>query len=810
MTNRYLLGVPGGPNSYRVAKGLLASDYLARVGIAVADDVASGPTKAGELVNFLVRRGAGAEWWRQGGAGSASGDRTFESGDNLMEATRLLYDGGDRVALRISGDDTVATMLAADGVLDGLSLCFIPEAGGEQVIVELGPTAVEAATTVRRMDTVDRFEDVFDPFSSSSQTGAWVRDSGGSTGSGGTGPGDNTVGAYMYSEASGTQSYDTLRDNSRITVLDGLINEAAWDTLIDRVLRLRLSIAGQGWFDIGEGFEVRGRVATADEWERIALYPGWPFSNSGYIAGETLFDSEGTEHVIALNGGWVDFASVVPRAHTQLQLRSLPMEGTDAPFRHDVGMWSVEFGRPSDLSQYVVATLTAAQQSALQAIIADEQVRVLSGAGTRLRLLLSLATTCSATVPQTISCTATTSSPTETYMADANLKSSDVKDRKLRSTDYLVGYEDGLASLADAARTDTVAEFLSKLYPIPFADAIEPAAGTVGLIENINGVIYQHAAKHHEGHGKTVVWGVLADDNFRGFHHRSSDIDNPVNGNFYVSITFGDFEIRRNGRWVNFNPFEEGEVWGGDNVEVTLDDGSATTNVSGLVMISVVLSRQDAFDRATANGQVYANRNAHELIVVTGYAAPAANTDDYFRRIYSSPVEARPETAYFWLRGSDRRIDPDFPYAPGNVLSRMRFNADGPDQALNGWSYGNIFVAAANIDSEGAPAVGTTEVTFSLPEGLWDLDYYGLSSTSIGQLAQVRLMLSVAGSDNFQVGDAPGFTNETPAEAPSYGGAFTLKARDFETDGTEMFYIRKNNLNANTSFGGFLRVRRAS
>ena len=299
------------------------------------------------------------------------------------------------------------------------------------------------------------------------------------------------------------------------------------------------------------------------------------------------------------------------------------------------------------------------------------------------------------------------------------------------------------------------------LDPIPWAEATEATAATLGRIENIEGVLYEHDQKHHAGHGKTVAWGVLADANFRGFHHRSSQVGNPVNGNFYISIDYGDFEIRRNDRWVNFNPFEAGEVWGGDAVAVTLDDGTMT-NVAGLTMIGVELSRADAFARASANNQVFGNRGNHELIVVTGYVAPVAETTDYYRRLYHPPGSQGNPRGYWYIHGATERWPDDYPYAvdPVGDKLRIRWAQDDPNQDVGDFAnrVGNIWLVDVSADIDAANP-GTANQVFSLPAGRYRIKVVvGSSEFNETGVFSVGLVAVRSGADDYMIEQTFGYT----------------------------------------------------
>ena len=343
------------------------------------------------------------------------------------------------------------------------------------------------------------------------------------------------------------------------------------------------------------------------------------------------------------------------------------------------------------------------------------------------------------------------------------------------------------------------------LDPIAWADATEPTVETLGRIENIEGVLYEHDQKHHAGHGKTVAWGVLADANFRGFHHRSSQVSNPVNGNFYVSIDYGDFEIRRNDRWVNFSPFEAGEVWGGAAVAVTLDDGTMA-NVANLAMIGVELSRADAFARASANNQVFGNRGNHELIVVTGYVAPVAETTDYYRRLYHPPGSQGNPRGYWYIHGATERWPDDYPYnvvRVGDKL-RIRWAQDDPNQDVGDFAnrVGNIWLVDVSADIDAANP-GTANQVFSLPAGRYRIKVV-VGSSKFNETAafSVGLVAVRSGTDDYMIEQTFSYSR---GEGVGSSGLFDIE--DIDVDGTEEFYVLLEE-DEDNAWRGYLRIER--
>ena len=196
-----------------------------------------------------------------------------------------------------------------------------------------------------RLDSIDDLEVIFDRANdSSSNQGAWVRDAGGRTPTNQTGPGDNTSGAYVYTEASGTTSTQVLSDNSVIEIRDNIMSD--WEDS-NRTLNLRASIAGNNSLANSGGLMIEGRISDGDAWQEIELLEGWAYSES-YTTGGTLTDNNGDSHLIALNGGWVDFSVIIPDTYNQVRVRMEP--GTPAAIRNDIALWHVQLiqGVPDD------------------------------------------------------------------------------------------------------------------------------------------------------------------------------------------------------------------------------------------------------------------------------------------------------------------------------------------------------------------------------------------------------------------------------------------------------------------------------
>ena len=196
----------------------------------------------------------------------------------------------------------------------------------------------ESTILSQRFSTLVDLDAIFDRSTSQTANGGWTTDPGGSTTSTNTGPGTNSVGAYVYSESSGSSNIGTLQSNSRLTFKDTVMNQWAG---ANRTLEMRLAIQGDAWIDTGEGLELQGRASADDSWQRIALIPGWAYSNT-YATGDTITDAEGNTHTCQQDGGWTDIEIDIPDDTTMLRLQSSPVAGAGQIYQHDISMWSLE------------------------------------------------------------------------------------------------------------------------------------------------------------------------------------------------------------------------------------------------------------------------------------------------------------------------------------------------------------------------------------------------------------------------------------------------------------------------------------
>ena len=188
-----------------------------------------------------------------------------------------------------------------------------------------------------RLDSIDQLELVFDRGTNTgSNGGAWQIDLSGSTGSGGTGPAENSLGPYVYSETSGSD-YGAVADVSTITILESVMS--GWSGS-GRQIVIRANIAGAGWTLNTEGLQIQGKSASDTEWSTIEIIEGWAYSDS-YDFGDTISDSAGDDHSCIQIGGWVDFTIDVPNDHTEVRFRNLALDGPGSVWQHDLALWQI-------------------------------------------------------------------------------------------------------------------------------------------------------------------------------------------------------------------------------------------------------------------------------------------------------------------------------------------------------------------------------------------------------------------------------------------------------------------------------------
>ena len=202
--------------------------------------------------------------------------------------------------------------------------------------------------TLHDFDGLGDFTDLFPDAQTGNQAGTWRFDTGGSTGSTGTGPGTNNVLPFMHTETSGTDPFTTVEMRGVATM-----DPAAIPTEAGRTLHIRACIQG-GFADGTEGLEIQERAGDGDPWVIAGFIHGWAYSDD-YVSGTPITDENDVGRVIAADGGWIDFDVDVADDTTQIQLipQYIVMQSS---FLHDIAVRSMQWEWPGSVVEERVRT----------------------------------------------------------------------------------------------------------------------------------------------------------------------------------------------------------------------------------------------------------------------------------------------------------------------------------------------------------------------------------------------------------------------------------------------------------------------
>ena len=236
----------------------------------------------------------------------------------------------------------------------------------------------------------------------------------------------------------------------------------------------------------------------------------------------------------------------------------------------------------------------------------------------------------------------------------------------------------------------------------------------VDKIINIDGHLYKIVTDHHSGHGKSVTFTVLADDNFLDFHYRPSEVVSPSNGNF--AFFTGDYTFQRYTNtgtigWRNYDPFATGEPW------------------AAYTYLGWEANRNSSTHDTTALNQAYAIVNSQEVVYVSSFTAATDGYEIYKPVLHHNFPYFHNPVCYWYMHGQTVRTpSAPLPYAPtqSGGFSRYRFNSAAPVESFFGGEdvIGDIFtgVATTDIDVRGTLVSDTSLVVFSPPPGLYTVD----------------------------------------------------------------------------------------
>ena len=278
------------------------------------------------------------------GASVSLDGSTSSDADGNIVSYAWTQTAGDNVTL--TGADTSTPSFTAPSTDSAQTLIFRLTVTDDDGATNTDDVNINVAAVVAppmpgtetRLDTIAALDSLFTRFNTGPDQGAWVVDDVGTTTSSGTGPGTNSEGPYVFSESSGSD--DNLPNISILTALASVM--AAW-TGLGRMLLLRACIQGSGSYpnDSASGLQIQGRASSSDPWALIDLLEGWVY-DTNYVVGSTVTDSLGVTQTIVQDGGWVDFAVLIPDDYTQLRIRNIPAMGASA-FTHDAALWHAEF-----------------------------------------------------------------------------------------------------------------------------------------------------------------------------------------------------------------------------------------------------------------------------------------------------------------------------------------------------------------------------------------------------------------------------------------------------------------------------------
>ena len=211
----------------------------------------------------------------------------------------------------------------------------------------------ETETFSYRFDALDDLNAIFSRVQTGTNDGVWQRDTGGSTGSGGTGPGTNSTGAYVYSEMSGNGSLSQKKNNSHLTFNDSAADIGTWLGGQNRKVEFEICAQSGGpnsGTSMPNGFAASATSGVsvdglrtgggADEWERIAFINGWPYSIST-VAGDTItLWHSGRTFECSRTGGWIKWEVTLPSWAADCRL-IVETEGTGSGWANDMAMYAL-------------------------------------------------------------------------------------------------------------------------------------------------------------------------------------------------------------------------------------------------------------------------------------------------------------------------------------------------------------------------------------------------------------------------------------------------------------------------------------
>ena len=199
-------------------------------------------------------------------------------------------------------------------------------------------TADETTYRFENIDlSADALEDVFTRFSGTVllRQEHGVAQGTGVTPTSNTGPGTNSSGPYVYSEASASSGPAEILTNSKLVMLESIMD--TW-TGTGRSITFRVCIQGTGWSGDDEGLRIITGTTEADSTQLVRL-TGWDYSNN-YVVGNTITNRQDDDYTIVQVGGWIDYTIDIPDGHEYFELSSF-IVALGSFHLHDLALWQI-------------------------------------------------------------------------------------------------------------------------------------------------------------------------------------------------------------------------------------------------------------------------------------------------------------------------------------------------------------------------------------------------------------------------------------------------------------------------------------
>ena len=271
--------------------------------------------------------------------------------------------------------------------------------------------------------------------------------------------------------------------------------------------------------------------------------------------------------------------------------------------------------------------------------------------------------------------------------------------------------------------------------------------------------------------GNTLDEGGGDGAHFRGWHHRAADVSNPQDGDFYVSVSYGDFEVYRDGMgtdvsgWYGHNPFQPGEYWetvpnplqGGTPLDVS-SDGAFDAD-----------SLEDAFNHATRVGEAFVIKSSRLIVVAPSFSAAQAEYTRYSPKRY---VPNERKIVEFWGFGQTEAFPQAHVTRPPPILTqyRYRFAQEEPISLTNNGGIGVTAINALDVPSY-RDLLATSETILDqqilrFEPGLYSLYFQENSSVQNDASYSVFLYILQNGTDDLELQWTSGQANRSSPSPP--------------------------------------------